>query len=79
MTKAKHRKAKFREENVAMLKVSFFGPFRGIMLLLLTKSINMLLEGALTIYGYCLVKSQSVRSHSDYLKIAKILVIKQLI
>jgi apolipoprotein D and lipocalin family protein len=37
-------KAKFvRDENVAMLKVSFFGTFYGvIMLLLLTKSINML-------------------------------------
>jgi apolipoprotein D and lipocalin family protein len=31
------------EENVAMLKVSFFGPFLWGIMLLLTKSINMLL------------------------------------
>jgi lipocalin len=58
---AKHRKSKVcGEENVAMLKCHSLGLLWGYNVVAIDKEYKYALVagGALTIYGYCLVKSQ---------------------
>jgi apolipoprotein D and lipocalin family protein len=52
------------ERRIAMLKVSFFGPFMGYNVVAIDKEYKYALVagGALTIYGYCLVKSPEATS-----------------